>query len=29
LKALGAELTFKPLWLEDLVDLTRTLLKGN
>jgi DNA-binding response OmpR family regulator len=27
LRALGAELTYKPLWLEDLVDLTRTLLK--
>ena len=26
LRALGAALTFKPLWLEDLVDLTRTLL---
>ncbi len=29
LKALGAELKFKPLWLEDLVDLTRSLLKTN
>jgi DNA-binding NtrC family response regulator len=29
LKALGAELKFKPLWLEDLVDLTRTLLETN
>jgi DNA-binding response OmpR family regulator len=29
LKALGAELKFKPLWLEDLVDLARTLLKGS
>jgi DNA-binding response OmpR family regulator len=29
LKALGAELKFKPLWLEDLVDLARELLKGN
>jgi DNA-binding response OmpR family regulator len=29
LKALGAELSFKPLWLEDLVDLARTLLKAN
>ena len=27
LKALGASLTFKPLWLEDLVSLTRTLLR--
>jgi len=27
LKQLGAELTFKPLWLEDLVGLARTLLK--
>jgi CheY-like chemotaxis protein len=26
LRALGASLTFKPLWLEDLVGLTRTLL---
>jgi CheY-like chemotaxis protein len=26
LRALGATLLFKPLWLEDLVDLTRTLL---
>ncbi len=26
LRALGAALTFKPLWLEDLVSLTRTLL---
>jgi DNA-binding response OmpR family regulator len=29
LKALGAEVKFKPLWLEDLVDLARTLLKAN
>jgi DNA-binding response OmpR family regulator len=27
LRALGAELTYKPLWLEDLVALTRMLLK--
>jgi two-component system, OmpR family, response regulator MprA len=27
LSELGAELTYKPLWLEDLVSLTRTLLK--
>jgi len=27
LKALGAHLKFKPLWLEDLVDLARVLLK--
>jgi len=27
LRALGAELRFKPLWLEDLVGLARTLLK--
>ena len=27
LKALGASLTFKPLWLDDLLDLTRTLLR--
>jgi len=27
LHALGAELRFKPLWLEDLVDLARDLLK--
>lgn len=27
LKQLGAELKFKPLWLEDLVGLARTLLK--
>jgi DNA-binding response OmpR family regulator len=27
LRALGAELRFKPLWLEDLVGLTRDLLK--
>ena len=27
LRALGASLTFKPLWLEDLVGLTRTLLR--
>jgi hypothetical protein len=26
LKALGASLRFKPLWLEDLVALARTLL---
>jgi DNA-binding response OmpR family regulator len=29
LKALGAALSFKPLWLEDLVDLARSLLKDN
>ena len=29
LKLLGAELSFKPLWLEDLVTLARTLLKAN
>jgi DNA-binding response OmpR family regulator len=29
LKALGAELTFKPLWLDELVALARTLLKSN
>jgi two-component system OmpR family response regulator len=29
LKALGAQLKFKPLWLEDLVDLARNLLKPN
>src|SRR5881398_3307619 len=29
LRELGAELRFKPLWLEDLVDLTHTLLKVN
>jgi DNA-binding response OmpR family regulator len=29
LKALGAALKFKPLWLEDLVDLARSLLKDN
>ena len=27
LQALGAELKFKPLWLDDLVSLARTLLK--
>src|SRR5206468_11222467 len=27
LRALGAELRFKPMWLEDLVGLARTLLK--
>ena len=27
LRALGAALTFKPLWLEDLVGLARTLLR--
>jgi DNA-binding response OmpR family regulator len=27
LRQLGAELKFKPLWLEDLVGLARTLLK--
>jgi two-component system response regulator PrrA len=27
LRSLGAELKFKPLWLEDLVGLARTLLK--
>ena len=27
LEALGAELRFKPLWLEDLVGLARNLLK--
>ena len=27
LKKLGAELKFKPLWLDDLVGLARTLLK--
>jgi two-component system response regulator MprA len=27
LRDLGAELTYKPLWLEDLIGLTRTLLK--
>ena len=27
LRALGATLTFKPLWLEDLVGLARTLLR--
>jgi hypothetical protein len=26
-RALGAELRFKPLWLEDLVGLARNLLK--
>jgi len=29
LKALGARIDFKPLWLEDLVDLARVLLKPN
>jgi two-component system, OmpR family, response regulator PrrA len=28
LRRLGAELKFKPLWLEDLVGLARTLLAG-
>jgi DNA-binding response OmpR family regulator len=28
LRALGATLMFKPLWLEDLVDLTHTLLNA-
>src|ERR1044071_9241630 len=28
LRELGAELRFKPLWLEDLVGLARTLLQG-
>jgi DNA-binding response OmpR family regulator len=28
LKFLGAEVRFKPLWLEDLVDLARSLLRG-
>jgi hypothetical protein len=28
LRRLGAELKFKPLWLEDLVGLARTLLSG-
>ena len=28
LRELGAELRFKPLWLDDLVGLARTLLKG-
>jgi len=27
LRALGAEVTYKPLWLEDLVGLARTLLQ--
>jgi hypothetical protein len=27
LRSLGAELRFKPLWLEDLVGLARNLLK--
>jgi DNA-binding response OmpR family regulator len=27
LRALGAELRFKPMWLEELVGLTRTLVK--
>jgi two-component system response regulator PrrA len=27
LRKLGADLKFKPMWLEDLVDLARTLLK--
>jgi DNA-binding response OmpR family regulator len=27
LRALGAELRFKPMWLEDLVGLARTLIK--
>jgi CheY-like chemotaxis protein len=27
LRELGAELKFKPLWLDDLVGLARTLLK--
>lgn len=29
IRQLGAELKFKPLWLEDLVGLARTLLKVN
>ena len=29
LRELGAELRFKPMWLEDLVGLARTLLKVN
>jgi DNA-binding response OmpR family regulator len=29
LRALGAELRFKPMWLEDLVGLARTLLQVN
>lgn len=29
LKALGAQIEFKPLWLEDLVDLARGLLQPN
>jgi two-component system response regulator PrrA len=29
LRHLGAELKFKPLWLEDLVGLARTLLSGH
>src|SRR5438270_13128088 len=29
LRELGAELRFKPLWLEDLVGLARNLLKSN
>jgi DNA-binding response OmpR family regulator len=29
LRDLGAELRFKPMWLEDLVGLARTLLPGN
>jgi len=28
LRELGAELRFKPLWLEDLVGLTRNLLRS-
>jgi DNA-binding response OmpR family regulator len=28
LRALGATLMFKPLWLDDLVDLTHTLLNA-
>jgi hypothetical protein len=27
LRQLGAEVKFKPLWLDDLVDLARNLLK--
>ena len=29
LRALGAELRFKPMWLEDLVGLAHTLLRVN
>jgi hypothetical protein len=27
LRELGAQLTFKPLWLEDLVDLARNMVQ--